>query len=120
MLVVFGKLLASFYIALAVLWLVLIAVGYFVMGRTSSACSTGARPDAARLLYRQRRIGLSQADGTARKIRRARPHHRLRAPLGYSFNLDGSMLYCAFAALFISQAYGIDLSLTTQITMLLV
>ena len=41
-------------------------------------------------------------------------------PLGYSFNLDGSMLYCAFAALFIGQAYGIDLSLGTQITMLLV
>ena len=41
-------------------------------------------------------------------------------PLGYSFNLDGSMLYCAFAALFIAQAYGIDLSLGMQITMLLV
>ncbi|HMT81455.1 MAG TPA: cation:dicarboxylase symporter family transporter, partial [Azonexus sp.] len=41
-------------------------------------------------------------------------------PLGYSFNLDGSMLYCAFAALFIGQAYGIPLTLGTQITMLLV
>ena len=41
-------------------------------------------------------------------------------PLGYSFNLDGSMMYQAFAALFIAQAYNIDLSLTQQITMLLV
>ena len=41
-------------------------------------------------------------------------------PLGYSFNLDGSMMYKAFAALFIAQAYGIPLSLDQQITMLLV
>ena len=41
-------------------------------------------------------------------------------PLGYSFNLDGSMMYQAFAALFIAQAYNIDLSLTQQVTMLLV
>ena len=41
-------------------------------------------------------------------------------PMGYSFNLDGSMMYCTFAVLFITQAYGIDMSLGTQITMLLV
>jgi len=40
-------------------------------------------------------------------------------PLGYSFNLDGSMMYCTFATLFIAQAYGIELSLGQQITMLL-
>ena len=41
-------------------------------------------------------------------------------PLGYSFNLDGSMMYMTFASLAIAQAYGIDLSLGTQLTMLLV
>jgi Na+/H+-dicarboxylate symporter len=41
-------------------------------------------------------------------------------PLGYSFNLDGSMMYMTFASLFIAQAYGIDLDLGTQMTMLLV
>ena len=41
-------------------------------------------------------------------------------PLGYSFNLDGSMMYMTFATLFIAQAYGIHLSLGQQITMLLV
>jgi Na+/H+-dicarboxylate symporter len=41
-------------------------------------------------------------------------------PLGYSFNLDGSMIYTTFAALFVAQAYGIELSITTQIAMLLV
>jgi Na+/H+-dicarboxylate symporter len=41
-------------------------------------------------------------------------------PLGYSFNLDGSMIYMTFATIFIAQAYGIDLSLGQEITMLLV
>jgi Na+/H+-dicarboxylate symporter len=41
-------------------------------------------------------------------------------PLGYSFNLDGSMMYQAFAALFVAQAYGIEMSITQQLTMLLV
>src|SRR5262249_48450740 len=41
-------------------------------------------------------------------------------PLGYSFNLDGSMMYQTFAALFVAQAFGIELDITTQITMLLV
>ncbi|MES2573869.1 MAG: cation:dicarboxylase symporter family transporter [Bacteroidota bacterium] len=41
-------------------------------------------------------------------------------PLGYSFNLDGSMMYMTFASLFIAQAYGIQLDLGTQMVMLLV
>jgi Na+/H+-dicarboxylate symporter len=40
-------------------------------------------------------------------------------PMGYSFNLDGSMMYCTFAVLFIAQAYNIELPLGQQITMLL-
>ena len=40
--------------------------------------------------------------------------------MGYSFNLDGSMMYCTFAVLFIAQAYNIPLTLGTQITMLLI
>lgn len=41
-------------------------------------------------------------------------------PLGYSFNLDGSMMYMTFASLFIAQSYGIELSIATQVSMLLV
>ncbi|MBC7888268.1 MAG: cation:dicarboxylase symporter family transporter [Ferruginibacter sp.] len=41
-------------------------------------------------------------------------------PLGYSFNLDGSMMYMTFASLFIAQSYGMDIPLATQLTMLLV
>ena len=41
-------------------------------------------------------------------------------PLGYSFNLDGSMMYMTFASIAIAQAYNIHLDLGTQLTMLLV
>jgi Na+/H+-dicarboxylate symporter len=41
-------------------------------------------------------------------------------PMGYSFNLDGSMMYCTFAVLFIAQAYNIHMPISTQITMLLI
>jgi len=40
-------------------------------------------------------------------------------PLGYSFNLDGAMMYMTFASLFIAQAYNVHLSLGQQLTMLL-
>jgi len=39
-------------------------------------------------------------------------------PLGYSFNLDGTMMYCTFAAIFIAQTYGIDMPIGTQLAML--
>ena len=41
-------------------------------------------------------------------------------PLGYSFNLDGSMMYMTFASIAIAQAYNIHMDLATQLTMLLV
>ena len=41
-------------------------------------------------------------------------------PVGYSFNLDGSMMYCAFAVMFIAQVYGIDIPVSQQIVMLLI
>jgi Na+/H+-dicarboxylate symporter len=121
MLIVFGKLLASFYIALAVLWLVLIVAGYLVLGK-----------EVFRLLKLVRSpmlLGFSTASSESaypklmEQLEKFGVRDRITGfvlPLGYSFNLDGSMLYCAFAALFIGQAYGIDLSLGTQITMLLV
>lgn len=41
-------------------------------------------------------------------------------PLGYSFNLDGSMMYMTFATVFIAQAYGIEMTVSQQVTMLLI
>jgi Na+/H+-dicarboxylate symporter len=103
-----------------VLWCVLIAAG-FVFLRTrvftllrmirepmmvafTTASSEAAYP---KLMERLDRFGVNERV-TA-----------LTLPLGYSFNLDGSMVYQAFAALFIAQAYGIELSVGTQVTLLL-
>jgi Na+/H+-dicarboxylate symporter len=41
-------------------------------------------------------------------------------PLGYSFNLDGSIMYMTFATLFIAQMYGIDITFADQIKMMLI
>lgn len=121
MLLVFGKLLVSFYLALAALWLFLICAGYFVLGKEvfrllklirgpmllgfSTASSESAYP---KLMEQLEKFGIKN-----RVI-------GFVLPLGYSFNLDGSMIYTTFAALFVAQAYGIELSLGTQLTMLLV
>jgi len=121
MLMVFGKLLISFYVTLGALWLVLILAGYFVMGKEifrliklirspmllgfSTASSESAYP---KLMEQLEKFGIrDRITGFV-------------LPLGYSFNLDGSMIYTTFAALFVAQAYGIELSITTQIAMLLV
>ncbi|MFD1626188.1 dicarboxylate/amino acid:cation symporter [Azospirillum griseum] len=120
-LAVYGTFMGGFYLTLAVLWLVLLTAGFAVLkgdvfrlvGLTrqpmllafSTASSESAYP---RLMETLKRFGVSE-----RVI-------GFVLPLGYSFNLDGSMIYTAFASLFIAQAYNLPLSLDQQITMLLV
>jgi len=117
----YGKFIGTFYVSLVVLWSVLIAAGFLFLGaRVFSLLKTVREPmliafttassEAAypKLMERLDRFGVNERV-TA-----------LTLPLGYSFNLDGSMVYQAFAALFIAQAYGIEMSITTQITLLLV
>ncbi|HWY38607.1 MAG TPA: dicarboxylate/amino acid:cation symporter [Bacteroidia bacterium] len=41
-------------------------------------------------------------------------------PLGYSFNLDGSIMYMTFATLFIAQMYGMHIAFADQIQMMLI
>jgi Na+/H+-dicarboxylate symporter len=41
-------------------------------------------------------------------------------PLGYSFNLDGSIMYMTFATVFIAQSYGMDIGMADQIKMMLI
>jgi Na+/H+-dicarboxylate symporter len=117
-LAVYAKFVGGFYIALALLWLLLFAAAYIVRRdnalfgavRTpmllafSTASSEAAYPQ---LLEKLEEIGLP------RRI------VSFVLPLGYSFNLDGSMMYCTFAVLFIAQAYGVGLSWGQQITLLL-
>ena len=116
----YAKFVGGFYLSLGVLWgLLLLAavavvgargVGLFAMVREpvllafSTASSEAAYP---------RTLEQLQKFGVSRKIA------SFVLPLGYSFNLDGSMMYCTFATLFIAQAYGIELSIGQQIMMLL-
>jgi Na+/H+-dicarboxylate symporter len=117
----YGKFIGTFYASLAVLWAVLIAAGFFFLqGRVFTLISmvrepmmiafTTASSEAAypKLMERLARFGASERV-TA-----------LVLPLGYSFNLDGSMIYQAFASIFIAQAYGIEMSIGQQMTMLVV
>jgi Na+/H+-dicarboxylate symporter len=117
----FGKFVGSFYLGLLILWAVLIGAAFVIVGpRTrhlvryirdpivlafSTASSEAAYP---RTLEALDRFGVPPRIAS------------FVLPLGYSFNLDGSMMYMTFATIFIAQAYDIHLSLGQEITMLLV
>jgi Na+/H+-dicarboxylate symporter len=116
-----GEFVGSFYLGLAILWSLLIAACFVIVGpRTrhlvryirdpivlafSTASSEAAYP---RTLEALDRFGVPPRIAS------------FVLPLGYSFNLDGSMMYMTFATIFIAQAYGIHLGLGQEITMLLV
>ncbi len=116
----FGKFVGGFYLALAVLWAFLLGAGAVVLGfgevkrlvpeirepfliTFATASSEAAYP---KLLAAMERYGVPGRIAS------------FVLPLGYSFNLDGSMMYCAFASIFIAQAYGIDLTIWQELAML--
>ena len=117
----YGIFMAQFYFGIALLWVVLIGIGMIFVG-----------PRILRLIAELRGptlLAFSTASSeaafpkTLEGLERFGVKNRLASfvlPIGYSFNLDGSMMYCTFAAVFIAQAYGIELSMSTQITMMLV
>ena len=109
--------------ASSMLWVVLIGVRLRVprAARVRAAVRYIREPMMLAFSTARSEAAYPEADGALDRFgvqRRGSPSFVL--PLGYSFNLDGSMMYMTFAALFIAQAYGIDLSLGQQITMLLV
>ena len=118
--ITFGKFVGGFYLALAVLWAFLLGAGAAVLGVSevkrlipeirepflitfATASSEAAYP---KLLASLERYGVPTRIAS------------FVLPLGYSFNLDGSMMYCAFASIFIAQAYGIDLTIWQELAML--
>jgi Na+/H+-dicarboxylate symporter len=119
-LITYGKFMLEFYLSLIILWCLLALAGYALMGRAmtrmlslikepfllafSTASSEAAYPKTLRQL---------EVFGVPNRIT------SFVLPMGYSFNLDGSMMYCTFAAIFIAQAYNIPLTLGQQFTMLL-
>lgn len=118
---VYAVYLRDFFFALGVLWLVLMLVGYMILGNRLF--------ELLRRIKEPLLIAFSTTSSEAvfpklvEELERFGCNNRIVSfilPLGYSFNLDGSMMYMTFAAIFIAQIYGIDMSLGQQIIMLLV
>ena len=115
----FAKFLGGFYLTLLILWVLLILVGRLVhrsrawaiwsRGCASRSCSR-SRPPVRRLPIRRSSNNL-QRFGVSRRIA------SFVLPLGYSFNLDGTMAYTTFASMFIAQAYGVDMPIGKQLLM---
>jgi Na+/H+-dicarboxylate symporter len=115
---VYGIFMGEFYLAMLVLWLTLIGLGVLIVG-----------PRILRLVRRIREpvlLAFSTASSeaaypkTLEQLERFGCSNRIASfvlPVGYSFNLDGSMIYCTFAVMFIAQAYGIEISIGQQIVM---
>jgi Na+/H+-dicarboxylate symporter len=111
--------MGGFYLALGILWVILMIVGFMVIGPRYShllklireplmiAFST-ASSEAA---YPKTLEGLTKFGASSRIS-------SFVLPLGYSFNLYGTMMYCTFASIFIAQTYHIEMSLATQLAML--
>jgi Na+/H+-dicarboxylate symporter len=112
--------IGSFYFGLLVLWLLLFLAAFVVIGKRAGTLIRYIREPIL--------LAFSTASSEAAYPRTLEALDRFGVPpkiasfvlpLGYSFNLDGSMMYMTFATLFIAQLYGIDIPIAAQITMLL-
>jgi Na+/H+-dicarboxylate symporter len=113
--------IGEFYLALMILWLFLALAGFFVIGK--SIVKLLKYVEDPILLAFSTSSSEAAFPKTMEQLERFGCNDKIVSfvlPLGYSFNLDGSMMYMTFASLFIAQSYGIDLPLGTQISMLLV
>jgi Na+/H+-dicarboxylate symporter len=117
----YANYLLDFAFGILLLWIVLLSVGYLILGKRLFALlkrlasplliafsTTSSEAVFPKLTEELERFGCDP------KI------VSFTLPLGYSFNLDGSMMYMTFASLFIAQVYGIDMPLEKQLLMLLV
>ena len=121
-LITYGAFMGGFYVALVLLMLTILFAGGLVIGMKNAGrlaleirdpivlAFTTASSEAAypRTLEALERFGVPPKIAS------------FVLPLGYSFNLDGSMMYCSFATIFIAQAYGIDLTIAQEVAMLLI
>jgi len=119
-LVTYAGFVSGFYLSLGVLWLVLFLAALAIIGARAFGLFRGIRTPV--LLAFSTASSEAAYPRTMEELEKQGVNRRIVSfvlPLGYSFNLDGSMMYCTFAVLFIAQAYGIDMSIGQQITMLL-
>jgi Na+/H+-dicarboxylate symporter len=112
--------MGSMYLGLAGLWLLLFLLCFIIVGRRTGTLIRYIREPV--LLAFSTASSEAAFPRTLEALEHFGVPNRIASfvlPLGYSFNLDGSMMYMTFASLFIAQAYGIHLPLETQIAMLL-
>jgi Na+/H+-dicarboxylate symporter len=118
-LLTYGRFMGEFYGGLITLWLMLAFAGYLFIGKRVFSLIKYIRTPML--------LGFSTASSesaypkTLEQLERFGVPNRTASfvlPIGYSFNLDGTMMYCTFATLFIAQAYGIHLSFLQQASML--
>lgn len=120
LLVDYGKLLVTYYFGIALLWAGLITAGYFFLGkRIFELVGLVKVPVLLAFSTCSSESGYPKALVALEKFGIPKKYSSFVMPLGYSFNLDGSMMYQAFAIMFIAQAYNIDLSFTQQLLILL-
>lgn len=121
LLITYAKFFGSFLVGISSLWIVLLLVGYlFLKGHMTTLLKRIFGPLAIA-------FGTTSSEAVFPKLTEELERLGVKdkivsfmLPLGYSFNLDGSMMYMTFASIFIAQAYGVHLDLPTQMTMLLV
>ena len=113
--------IGQFYFGLGILWLFLILAGFLFIGKRVVELIKRMREPI--LLAFSTSSSEAAFPKTMLELERFGCKDKIVSfvlPLGYSFNLDGSMMYMTFASLFIAQSYGMHLPLSTQLTMLLV
>lgn len=119
--ITYFKFFGSFLIGISTLWIILILVGYiFLRGRMTDLLKRIIGPLAIA-------FGTTSSEAVFPKLTEELEGFGVKdkivsfmLPLGYSFNLDGSMMYMTFASIFIAQFYNVHLDLGTQMAMLLV
>ena len=121
LLITYAKYFGSFLVGISSLWLFLLVVGYIFL---KSRMTTLLKHIVSPLIIA---FGTTSSEAVFPKLTEELERFGVKdkivsfmLPLGYSFNLDGSMMYMTFASIFIAQAYGVHLDMGTQMTMLLV
>ena len=117
----YGTFMAEFYIGIILLWFVLFAAAWTVIGKRAVGLFKAVREPT--LLAFATASSEAAYPKTLASLERFGCSPKIASfvlPLGYSFNLDGSMMYCTFAVMFIAQVYGIELGAAQQMTMLLI
>ena len=116
----YGRFMGEFYVGIVILWAVLFVACFAVIGRRAAGLFRAVREPT--MLAFATASSEAAYPKTLAQLERFGCSNRVASfvlPLGYSFNLDGSMMYCTFAVMFIAQVYGIELSPAQQIAMLL-